>query len=687
MAFDRRVRTEFDANTAQFERGVRRMNDQMRRFQRGTESRLDRIDNRFRRSVRAVRQLRNAFAALAAVAGLRQLTRNVEQAVNQLDNIAKAADRLGLTTDALQELRVAAELSGVSVRTFDLAFQRFVRRAGEAANGTGEAQDALETLGITMQELQTLSPEALFLRVAEAMGQTDDAAERLRLGFKLFDSEGVQVVEMLRNGTDGLEEMRAKARELGLVFESDLIRRTVEMRDELTLIQRQLNVDVTEAMVNLGPVIRDLGGLLVWLAERAAQAREGFVRLFSGQLAQSIADLGIREELDAARAELAGLNAELERALNPATRSPEMQVRLNFAQNRASIEGRPFDEANFILEQFAERRTELVDRVDNLQTRLGQILAGEGGEDLVPSEPSIAPPAPSRGGGAAGGGTARTTPEQRESFLERELRLLAERTAVLRTVAEAQRGLNPELENYETALRAAEVEALLIARAEAENVEITDELARKIREVAQAYAEAEGAADGLRQRQEEIDDDDALKGLADRLGAAIAQAQSFEGALEAVLRKLAEVALQAALLSAFTGGQTPEGKGNALSGFFDDLFSGLFHKGGVVGKTPVPMRQVPAAAFLGAPRLHSGGIAGLRSNEVPAILERGEIVVPKNIGGARVHRSVTVEGSTVILQGSEASPEELRRVLDERDQRVIAKLIRLNEDDPSVLHT
>ena len=58
------------------------------------------------------------------------------------------------------------------------------------------------------------------------------------------------------------------------------------------------------------------------------------------------------------------------------------------------------------------------------------------------------------------------------------------------------------------------------------------------------------------------------------------------------------------------------------------LLAGTFHDGGVVGG-PSQMRAVPAMAFGGAPRLHSGGWAGLRPDEVPAILQRGELVLSR----------------------------------------------------------
>ncbi len=60
------------------------------------------------------------------------------------------------------------------------------------------------------------------------------------------------------------------------------------------------------------------------------------------------------------------------------------------------------------------------------------------------------------------------------------------------------------------------------------------------------------------------------------------------------------------------------------------LLAGLFHGGGVVGRTSAPGRAVPANMFDGAPHFAGGGVIGLQPrlgpNEVPAILHRGETV-------------------------------------------------------------
>lgn len=70
---------------------------------------------------------------------------------------------------------------------------------------------------------------------------------------------------------------------------------------------------------------------------------------------------------------------------------------------------------------------------------------------------------------------------------------------------------------------------------------------------------------------------------------------------------------------------------NALSGALGGaggIFANILHAGGMVG-APGPGRMVPALAFANAPRMHNGGWAGLRPDEVPAILQRGERVLSR----------------------------------------------------------
>jgi lambda family phage tail tape measure protein len=73
-------------------------------------------------------------------------------------------------------------------------------------------------------------------------------------------------------------------------------------------------------------------------------------------------------------------------------------------------------------------------------------------------------------------------------------------------------------------------------------------------------------------------------------------------------------------------GDLLKGTGDKGGGLFGNIFSGIFHEGGIVGSSSVMQRAVPAQMFAGAPRFHNG----LMHDEFPAILQKGETVLPKN---------------------------------------------------------
>ena len=59
-----------------------------------------------------------------------------------------------------------------------------------------------------------------------------------------------------------------------------------------------------------------------------------------------------------------------------------------------------------------------------------------------------------------------------------------------------------------------------------------------------------------------------------------------------------------------------------------NTMAGPFHSGGTVGVTGGAMRSIPASYFATAPRLHQG----LAADEFPAVLQKGEQVIPKGGG-------------------------------------------------------
>jgi arsenate reductase-like glutaredoxin family protein len=139
-------------------------------------------------------------------------------AARSADQLAKTADKIGATTEALAGLQYAAELSGVSTETMNMALQRMTRRVSEAALGTGEAKGALRELGIEAGQLQQLPLDDQLGVIADAMQEVGSQSDRVRLAMKLFDSEGVALVNTLKGGSAELEKMALEADLLGLAI-------------------------------------------------------------------------------------------------------------------------------------------------------------------------------------------------------------------------------------------------------------------------------------------------------------------------------------------------------------------------------------------------------------------------------------------------------------------------------------
>lgn len=279
----------------------------------GTASRgLTGLADRARTLTMGMRALGGALIGGAAIGGLATL---IDRSITAADAVAKTADKLGVGVEALQELRFAAQLAGVEQQTLDMGLQRFTRRVAEAARGTGEAKQALTDMGIALRDQHgnIRRSEDLLNDVAEAFKRTADPAERLRLAFKLFDSEGVAMVNMLVGGAEALEATRRHARDLGIVLEEDLVRNAEKARDQLDTLGKVVSANLTRAMLDLAPAIADISSGLADLAADAATAYEQIKLVLSGDFNfEGLSERSTRRIVEERRQELQDIVRELQ---------------------------------------------------------------------------------------------------------------------------------------------------------------------------------------------------------------------------------------------------------------------------------------------------------------------------------------------------------------------------------------
>jgi hypothetical protein len=155
----------------------------------------------------------------------------------------------------------------------------------------------------------------------------------------------------------------------------------------------------------------------------------------------------------------------------------------------------------------------------------------------------------------------------------------------------------------------------------------------------------------------------------------------FDTIRQGIADFLIDIAMAIAKQALFNALAGAGGGGGGAGGFLSKILTKVMHTGGVVGSAGAT-RAVSPLVFAGAARYHGGGIAGLRPNEVPAILESGvnaeEVLTaddPRHVrnGGGR---SASINQKIVNV----FDPVELLRVAlaDEAGQEVLVNHVSKN---------
>jgi hypothetical protein len=190
------------------------------------------------------------------------------------------------------------------------------------------------------------------------------------------------------------------------------------------------------------------------------------------------------------------------------------------------------------------------------------------------------------------------------------------------------------------------------------------------------------------------------KGLSDTLVGAFRSAEGafrdfvktgkidFKGLIASILTDLAVLQFRKAVLGPIANALSTAFAGPTLGG---NVASAVLHSGGMVGLSGAT-RSVPAIAFAGAPRMHAGGMAGLRADEVPTILQRGERVLNRRetaqygAGGSGMSR-VRIElgdgllGSIMERAGAQ-SVEIVQGSLQQYDRLIAPRTVARVSQDP-----
>jgi hypothetical protein len=153
---------------------------------------------------------------IAAALGAAKFTANAGDAA------VKTAQRLGMTTEATQELMYAMRLAGVEGGTMQSSMDFLATTARNAAEGSKESQKALRAVGVSATDAQgRLKPTNVLLEeMSQAFSSMNEEQRKLApaLARGVLGRAGTAMLPLLFQGPGALRALSAEARALGGVL-------------------------------------------------------------------------------------------------------------------------------------------------------------------------------------------------------------------------------------------------------------------------------------------------------------------------------------------------------------------------------------------------------------------------------------------------------------------------------------
>ena len=173
-----------------------------------------------------------AMAAIgtSAVAAGAALVNGTKGVAEYGDNIDKMSQKMGMSAEAYQEWDAIMQHSGTSIESLQGSMKTMSNQAEKNAK-------EFQKLGISQEELASLSKEDLFSKVITGLQGMEEGTERTAIASKLLGRGAVELGALLNTSAEDTEAMRQRVHELGGVMSDDAVKAAAAFQDQLQDMQ------------------------------------------------------------------------------------------------------------------------------------------------------------------------------------------------------------------------------------------------------------------------------------------------------------------------------------------------------------------------------------------------------------------------------------------------------------------
>jgi lambda family phage tail tape measure protein len=161
----------------------------------------------------------------------------IKQTFDMANSLTDSAKAAGLSTATLLAFSRAVQVSGGTMESAAGGVDNFSQAVDSAATGAVQAQDRFLQLGITLQDLRTLSEEEIFKRTIQGLATIDDTSKRAAIAMSIMGRAGKGVE--FGNVAEKMKQMAAESERMSESFNHAADARE-NINRTLTLFQSKL---------------------------------------------------------------------------------------------------------------------------------------------------------------------------------------------------------------------------------------------------------------------------------------------------------------------------------------------------------------------------------------------------------------------------------------------------------------
>lgn len=169
-------------------------------------------------------------AVAAATAVSAALVKGVNDVADYGDNVDKMSQKMGISSKSYQEWDAVMRHCGTSIDALKPSMKTMANQAQQGA-------EEFQKLGISQEEVKTLSQEDLFGRVIEGLQNMEEGTERTAIASKLLGRGATELGALLNTSAEDTQKMKNRVNELGGVMSADAVKASAAFKDSLQDLQ------------------------------------------------------------------------------------------------------------------------------------------------------------------------------------------------------------------------------------------------------------------------------------------------------------------------------------------------------------------------------------------------------------------------------------------------------------------